>query len=87
MASRWINYPFLSPVWVALIHDGLGEAAEGISALERGIPDWGAAYVFALAGRSPWTVQSRPRFWEILRGLGYAGPRASPPAPATAEAG
>ena len=84
MASRWINYPFLSPVWVALIHDGLGEVDEGIEALERGIPDWGPAYVLSLAARTLWTLQSHPRFWEILRGLGYTGPRRSPPAPATA---
>ena len=74
----------VSPGWVAVIYDGLGEVDEGIEALERGIPDWGPAYVLSLAARTLWTLQSHPRFWEILRGLGYTGPRRSPPAPATA---
>jgi eukaryotic-like serine/threonine-protein kinase len=75
----------VSPLWVAMIHDGLGEVAEGIGVLERGIPDWGQAYVLPLASRTVSALQSHPRLWEILKGLGYTSPRASPPAPATSD--
>jgi serine/threonine-protein kinase len=66
------------PVWLAVVYAGLGEVAEGIAVLERGIPDWGGAYVIPLAGPSYDVLRSHPRFGEILRSVGYTGPWASP---------
>jgi len=68
----------VSPSWLAMIYAGLGEVAEGIAVLERGVPDWGGAYVIPLATLAHSAFRSHPRFGEILRSVGYTGPWASP---------
>jgi hypothetical protein len=61
-----------------MIYAGLGEVAEGIAVLERGVPDWGGAYVIPLATLAHSAFRSHPRFGEILRSVGYTGPWADP---------
>jgi serine/threonine-protein kinase len=72
------------PIWLATIHAGLGEVAEGIAVLERGVPDWGSAYPIFLVGPIYSGLQSHPRFGALLRSVGYTGPWAAPAGTATA---
>jgi TolB-like protein/Flp pilus assembly protein TadD len=68
----------VSPVWLAMVYAGLGEVAQGMAVLERGVPDWGGAYVVPLACAYYDRLRSHPRFGEILRSVGYTGPWGRP---------
>jgi serine/threonine-protein kinase len=68
----------VAPIWLAMIHAGLGEVAESIAVLERGVPDWGSAYPLLLAGPMYSALRSDPRFGEMLRSVGYTGPWGRP---------
>ena len=67
----------IMPVWMASIHDALGEVEEGIAALERGLSDWGPGYVLTLAGPPVDRLRGDPRFTAIMESVGYAGPWAT----------
>ncbi len=68
----------ISPMWMAPIYAGLGDIDGGIAALERGIEDWGPAYTIYVASPACEALSADPRFAEILRRVGYAGPWARP---------
>ena len=68
----------ISPMWMAPIYAGLGDVDGGIAALERGIEDWGPAYAIYVASPACEALSADPRFAEILRRVGYAGPWARP---------
>jgi serine/threonine-protein kinase len=68
---------YVSPIQFAVVHDGLGEVEEGLAVLERGMADWGGAYVLPLASPAYDTLRGHPRFAEMLRSAGYVGPWAS----------
>ncbi len=76
----------VSAAWLALTYDGLGEVDEAIEVLERGLPDWGPAYVLPLSSAPLSRFRGRPRFCKILKGLGYTGPWASVEGTGAAEA-
>ncbi len=73
----------VSPAWIAVIYEGLGESDEALRTLEGGLNDWGAAYVIPLTNPAFDHTRTDPRFKKILERVGYTGPWASPPTPAT----
>ncbi len=68
----------ISPMWMAPIYAGLEDIDGGIAVLERGIEDWGPAYTIYVASPACQALAPDPRFTEILRRVGYAGPWSRP---------